>query len=48
MLSLFSKFEKTTKNFAGRIRMAFIQRYLKLICPYRFKTKPKIIVAELR
>jgi len=30
---LFSRFEKTAKNFAGRIRMAFIQRYLKPICP---------------
>ena len=27
---VFSRFEKTAKNFAGMIRMAFIQRYLKL------------------
>ena len=26
---LFSRFEKTAKNFAGMIKMAFIQRYLK-------------------
>ncbi len=27
---IFSRFEKTAKNFAGMIRMAFIQRYLRL------------------
>jgi len=27
---IFSRFEKTAKNFAGMIKMAFIQRYLKL------------------
>lgn len=27
---VFSRFEKTAKNFAGMIRMAFIQRYLRL------------------
>ena len=27
---VFSRFEKTAKNFAGMIKMAFIQRYLKL------------------
>jgi len=27
---VFSRYEKTAKNFAGMIRMAFIQRYLKL------------------
>jgi transposase len=27
---IFSRFEKTAKNFGGMIRMAFIQRYLKL------------------
>lgn len=27
---VFSRFEKTAKNFAGMIRMAFIQRYLKI------------------
>jgi transposase len=26
---IFSRFEKTAKNFAGMIKMAFIQRYLK-------------------
>jgi len=26
---VFSRFEKTAKNFAGMIKMAFIQRYLK-------------------
>ncbi len=28
---IFSRFEKTAKNFGGMIRMAFIQRYLKLL-----------------
>ena len=27
---IFSRFEKTAKNFVGMIRMAFIQRYLRL------------------
>ena len=27
---MFSRFEKTAKNFGGMIRMAFIQRYLRL------------------
>lgn len=27
---VFSRFEKTAKNFAGTIRLAFIQRYLRL------------------
>lgn len=27
---VFSRFEKTAQNFAGMIKMAFIQRYLKL------------------
>jgi transposase len=27
---IFSRFEKTAKNFAGMIRLAFIQRYLRL------------------
>ncbi len=29
-LRVFSRFEKTAKNFAGMIKMAFIQRYLRL------------------
>lgn len=29
---VFSRFEKTAINYAGMIKMAFIQRYLKLIC----------------
>lgn len=29
---VFSRFEKTAKNFAGIIKMAFIQRYLRLMC----------------
>lgn len=29
---IFSRFEKTAKNFAGMIKMAFIQRYLRLMC----------------
>jgi transposase len=28
---VFSRYEKTAKNFAGMVRMAFIQRYLKLV-----------------
>ncbi len=27
---IFSRFEKTAKNFGGMIRMAFIQRYMRL------------------
>ena len=27
---IFSRFEKTAKNFGGMIKMAFIQRYLRL------------------
>jgi transposase len=30
---IFSRFEKTAKNFAGMIRLAFIQRYLRLASP---------------
>jgi transposase len=30
---LFSRYEKTAKNFGGMIRMAFIQRYLRLAAP---------------
>lgn len=29
---VFSRFEKTAKNFGGMIKMAFIQRYLRLTC----------------
>jgi transposase len=29
---VFSRFEKTAKNFGGMIRLAFIRRYLRLIC----------------
>lgn len=28
---IFSRFEKTAKNFSGMIRIAFIQRYLRLV-----------------
>ncbi len=28
---IFSRFEKTAKNFGGMLKMAFIQRYLRLI-----------------
>ncbi len=28
---IFSRFEKTAKNFGGMIKMAFIQRYLRLL-----------------
>lgn len=30
---IFSRFEKTAKNFGGMIKLVFIQRYLRLICP---------------
>lgn len=30
---VFSRFEKTAKNFAGMVRLAFIQRYLRLRQP---------------
>ena len=29
---VFSRFEKSAKNFGGMIKMAFVQRYLRLIC----------------
>ena len=29
---MLSRFEKSAKNFGGMIKMAFIQRYLRLIC----------------
>jgi transposase len=29
---ILSRFEKTAKNFAGMLKMAFIHRYLRLIC----------------
>jgi transposase len=29
---VFSRFEKTAKNFAAMIKLAFIRRYLKLVC----------------
>jgi transposase len=29
---IFSRFEKTAKNFSGMIRLAFIRRYLRLMC----------------
>ncbi len=28
---IFSRFEKTAKNFAGMIKLAFIQRYLRIL-----------------
>lgn len=33
---VFSRFEKTAKNFGGMIRLAFIRRYLRLMCPQSF------------
>lgn len=30
---VFSRFEKTAKNFGGMIKLAFIERYLRLTCP---------------
>jgi transposase len=35
---IFSRFEKTAKNFLGMIKMAFIHRYLRLICESGFPT----------
>jgi transposase len=29
---IFSRFEKTAKNFAGMIKLVFIRRYLRLMC----------------
>ena len=29
---IFSRFEKTAKNFGGMLKMAFIHRYLRLAC----------------
>lgn len=29
---IFSRFEKTAKNFAGMLKMAFIHRYLRIMC----------------
>ena len=29
---IFSRFEKTAKNFTGMLKMAFIRRYLRLMC----------------
>jgi transposase len=29
---IFSRFDKTAKNFGGFVKMAFIQRYLRLTC----------------
>jgi transposase len=30
---IFSRFEKTAKNYGGMIKLAFIHRYLRLLCP---------------
>jgi transposase len=29
---VFARFEKTAKNFGGMVKMAFIQRYLRMTC----------------
>ncbi len=39
---IFSRFEKTAKNFGGMIKMAFIHRYLRLATEESFRTKPSI------
>lgn len=36
---IFSRFEKTARNFAGMIKVAFIHRYLRLACPATFSDK---------
>ena len=33
---VFSRFEKTAVNFAGMIKAAIIQRYLRMFCPDEF------------
>ena len=33
---IFSRFEKTATNFAGMIKVAFIHRYLRLMCKLTF------------
>jgi transposase len=34
-----TRFEKSAKNFGGMIKMAFIQRYLRLSCGQRFSDR---------
>ena len=36
---VFSRFEKTALNFAGMIKLAIIQRYLRLFCPDEFSDR---------
>jgi transposase len=36
---VFSRFEKTAVNFAGMIKAAIIQRYLRIFCPKDFSDK---------
>lgn len=36
---VFSRFEKTAINFAGMIKLAMIQRYLRLFCPDEFSDR---------
>jgi len=36
---VFSRFEKTAANFAGMIKAAIIQRYLRMFCPQEFSDK---------
>ena len=36
---IFSRFEKTAKNYGAMLKLAFIRRYLRLMC-WRFGTKP--------
>ena len=36
---VFSRFEKTAVNFAGMIKAAIIQRYLRMFCPDEFSDK---------
>lgn len=36
---VFSRYEKTAKNFGGMIRLAFIQRYMRLLAKKSFSNK---------
>jgi len=42
---IFTRFEKTAKNFAGMLKMAFIHRYLRLACQQQFPAYVLIVDA---
>lgn len=39
---ILTRFEKTAKNFAGMITLAFVRRYLRLMCKPHSETTPRI------